>query len=149
MIIDLARAVRERLARDPLARGLLRQIGGAVELAAAQRAVKTLPAVFVLPLSEDAGNPLLAGEFRQRKIHRIAVVIAATDGVDSVGESKRGLQLVRTYVEAALVGDCGWTPEHCTDVVAWAGGKLARLDDNGVVWWQDEYVTSQYVAVPT
>jgi hypothetical protein len=142
MVMDIAHVIRERLEAAPAARAHFRQIGGALELAAAQRATRTLPAVFVLPLEEVADLPLWAGAFRQKKILRVGIMIAAMDGVGSLAAA-RGL------IEDALIPpDDGWLPPGCFDVVAWAGGKLAQLDENGCVWWQDEYATTLFVRTP-
>ncbi|MDR2208817.1 MAG: hypothetical protein LBE22_07605 [Azoarcus sp.] len=149
--IDLTRLVRARIAADTAARGHFRQIGGAAELAAAQRIIKTVPAVWVVPLSESAGSPLWAGGFRQKKELRVAIVIAAINVSDGTGAAAlTGLALARSIIEEALIpDDTGWIPEGCSDVMAWAAGQLARIDDNGCLWWQDEYATTHLVKTPT
>ena len=149
--IDLARLVRERIAANAAACGHFRQIGSAAELSAAQRVTKAIPAVFVAPLAESAGSPLWAGNFRQKKQLRVAIVIAAIDASDGAGAvALTGLALSRSLVEEALIpDDTGWIPPGCSDVMAWAAGQLARIDDNGCIWWQDEYATTQWVKTPT
>ncbi|MDR1351486.1 MAG: hypothetical protein LBJ59_12070 [Zoogloeaceae bacterium] len=142
MVLDLPGVLRARLKADADVLGHFRQIGGAMELSAAQRATRTLPAVFVLPLAESAGMPLWAGEFRQKKELRVALVIAARDVAG-------GLAAARSIVERVLIpADTGWLPPGCFDVMAWAEGKLAQIDDNGCIWWQDEYATTQFVKTP-
>ncbi|MDR2450996.1 MAG: hypothetical protein LBE85_04325 [Candidatus Accumulibacter sp.] len=148
MIVDLPALALERLRAHPDVRARLRHIGGAADLAAAQMALKARPAVFVLPLAERAGPPLLAGEFRQKKILQIGVVIADSDAGDSAGAAVRGgIAAARRVIERALIGPDGWQPEGCADALAWSGGRLARLSANGVLWWQDEYVASQLIGV--
>jgi hypothetical protein len=147
MIIDLSQLALDRLRANPEVRAHFRHLGGAADLAVAQMALKTRPAGFVLALAEVAAAPLVAGEFRQRKILQIGIVIADADAGDSTGEGARtGIMSSRTLVERALVGVDGWLPEGCAEALAWSGGRLAQITQNGLVWWQDEYVTSQLVA---
>ncbi|MDR0701321.1 MAG: hypothetical protein LBF61_02760 [Azoarcus sp.] len=149
MIVDLPALALARLRAEDGVRRRFRHIGGAADLAAAQTALKSRPAVFVLPLAERAGSPLLAGEFRQRKILQIGIVIADADASDSAGAAvQSGIVAARAVIERALIGENGWRPEGCDDALAWSGGRLARLANNGVLWWQDDYVTSQLVRVP-
>lgn len=143
-MLDLASLVIARL-REVVS-GEFRQIGGAAALVQAQIGVKALPAVFVIPLTEQADAPALAGEFIQRRQLTVGLVFAVTDASDQMGAAARsGLIAARQAAEAALLG---WTPEGCADALVWSAGKLARLADNNVMWWQDEYVARQYARLP-
>ncbi|MDR2092279.1 MAG: hypothetical protein LBP58_03030 [Azoarcus sp.] len=148
-VIDLSALVRERLGKHPLTRETLRQIGGASDLPEARRALRATPAAFVFPLAESVSGPLFAGNFRQVKELHVAVVTVAPDARQGVGGTRgTGIDMARNLVETALIGENGWMPEGCSDVLAWAGGRLAVVDNGGFVWWQDDYATRQIVMTP-
>jgi hypothetical protein len=143
-VLDVAGAVRARLA--PLAPARLRQVGGAADFTHAEGALTGVPAVFVVPLAETPSSPPLAAEFVQRKQIVVAVVIAVSSARDARGEAARdALTEVRGAVEDALLG---WVPEGCAEALAWAGSQLHRLAPNHVLWWRDDFVTTQMVRLP-
>jgi hypothetical protein len=149
-IIDLSALIVERLRADAVAVEVFRQISYAGELAEARRAMRAPPAVFVFPLAETTGEPLFAGNFRQTRTLRMAVLLVTADGRRGVagGGGFSGIAPARSAVEEALIGEAGWMPPGCSDVLAWAGGRVIGIDDIGYLWWQDEYATRQIVKTP-
>ena len=84
--------------------------------------------------------PGYAGEFRQARDITIAVVIIDRDKTDSVGgEVQQGVSVSRQIVECALLG---WQPLPTASDIAFAGGQLANLFDNGEMAWQDNYMAT-------
>jgi hypothetical protein len=114
---------------------VLRQVAGAADLEAAIRSIQTAPAAFCLPVTEAATAPPLAAQFVQRIEAGLRVAIA-TQG---------NLVAVRQAIRDALLG---WQPEGCGDPLAVSGGRLVRLADSGVLWWQDDFLTTYMEPLP-
>ncbi|HJW23761.1 MAG TPA: hypothetical protein VJ576_02595 [Rhodocyclaceae bacterium] len=146
MIIDLAGLIEDRLAADQAVAAVVRQIGGAADLEAAELALKNKPATFLLPLAEEPVMPPLAGEFSQRIVIAARIVYAVGSARDLRGDIARGdLVGVRQAVWTSLIG---WKPAGCDDGMAYAGGQLLKLAPNKVLWWADDFVTTRMEILP-
>jgi len=143
MVIDLVGLVVARLDAD---RGPLRQVGGAADMAAAEIGLKARPAAFAVLIAESPSAPPLAAEFIQRKQIVVSVVLAVSSARDQIGDAVReDLTAVRNHIEGVLLG---WVPEGCAEGLAWAGARLQNLAPNNVLWWRDDFVTTQIVRLP-
>ena len=98
---------------------------------------ETLPACYVYPLGDDAGNAYDVLPGRQSVMQTIAVLIVVrpteTDGVASYA----GLDTLRASVRDALLG---WIPDGCYDDVRFAGGQAEEIIEGDLIW-EDRYVT--------
>lgn len=118
-----------------------RKVGAVVDLAEAESSAPNPPAAFVVPLGETVqGNPL-QGEFTQRVIVRLGIVLALRNlRADSGAAGLVDLECRRDQVRAALAG---WSP---APEIGWAqrvGGRLLRYDA-GSLWWVDPYLVEFY-----
>lgn len=131
-------------------------IGGAAAVAALKDTAISYPAVFVLTLSETGGaNNLACMAVEQNRTQRLGIIIAVKNVKDASGNAAiNDLQKLRLQIDDALTG---WSPQLVdaitnlynyyfkpvvwVDPVMFASGRLLSLAD-GVVWWQDEYVTN-------
>ena len=132
MIPDLPALLIARLEGE---RTPLRQIGSSADIDDAERSVKTRPAAFVMPLAERPSAPPLAAEFTQRVEQACGVLLCVSSRSTNTAED---VVPVRRALREALRG---WLPDGCADPLAFAGGRLLRLG-SGVLWWQDDFVTS-------
>jgi hypothetical protein len=139
MLLD---AVGQRLDTSVSA---LKKIAGAADFASAGMDIKSkgaLPAAYVLPLAERADANGLANAVSQRVEVRFGVILAISNLRDALGKNAQGdLAGLRTSVFAALLG---WQPDADHDPVTFGGGRLLQLQD-GLLWWQDEFVTAYYL----
>lgn len=119
----------------------LKTVAGTVEFAVAETAAKQLPAAYVIPLTEKpSGNALETG-VEQHVVVRFGVALAVLNVKDARGQAgQAALKTLRDAVSAALLG---WEPLAGYDPVLFGGGQILKLG-NGVMWWQDEYVTGYY-----
>lgn len=136
MIPDLAGQTVERLT---LMATLLRQVGAAADLAAAEQGVRTTPAAFVLPLADRATAAPHTAEFRQRVLQSVRVVFAVTNKADARGDAAR--ESLITARQNARHVIAGWVPEGCIEPLEFTAGQLLRLD-RGLLWWQDDFATA-------
>ena len=143
MIPDLPGLVEIRLGAE--CANTIRQLGGAAGLDSAIKAIRTKPAVFIIPLADRPNAPPTAAQFSQLFETAVGVVIAVSNKADPRGDASReSLVAVRRAVRAALLG---WVPAGCLSGLAAGGGNLLRLDD-GLLWWQDDYVTTYQEVLP-
>lgn len=131
-------------------------VGGAAAVASLQTTAFAFPAVFVLTLSETgSANNLACMAVEQQRIQRLGIIIAVNNVKDASGDAAiNDLQKLRLQIDDALTG---WSPQLVdsitniynyyfkpivwVDPVMFSSGRLLSLAD-GVVWWQDEYVTT-------
>ncbi len=121
----------------------LRQVAGAMELAAALKAPSVAtPAAFVVPLADrPAADEAFTGGVLQRVNTTVTVVLALDSKRDATGAAAGdALQQLRRQVRGALLG---WTPEGATAPITAGPGALIDFD-NGRLWWGDEYHIEQY-----
>lgn len=116
----------------------LRLVGGAAEVAQAFSGLTAMPAAFVLPARETAGeSPWGTQQTQQQVTAEFAVVVAVRNLTDSEGAAAvESLEPVREGVRAALLG---WSPDVDTvEACEFVDGDLVSFDA-GTVWWQDRY----------
>ena len=119
-----------------------RQIGGAADLEAVDGAASVaVPAAFVLPLSERAGQVAhLSGAPQQIDV-RFLVVLVISNRRDATGAAAlNDLQARRDQVLAALRG---WKPTGALAAPMWQGGDVMRFAD-AQLWWGDEFACTAY-----
>ena len=136
MIPDFVGQAVERLAQIAT---MLRQVGAAADLAAAEQGVRTTPAAFVLPLAERAGAAPHTAEFRQRVLLSARVVFAVSNKADARGDAAR--ESLITARQNARHVIAGWVPEGCIEPAEFTAGQLLRLD-RGLLWWHDDFATA-------
>lgn len=119
---------------------LLKLVAGAVDFAAAAEAAPpATPAAYVLPLQEAASANQLSCAVAQTVTASFGIALAVSNVADAKGVAALAdLKPVRRAVGPALLG---WTPDGETySPLEYAGGALLGFK-NGVLWWQDVYVT--------
>lgn len=117
----------------------LRLVQGLIELAALRQLPPRhlLPAAYVVPVSERAGDNRLTNAVAQRGEAVFGVLLVLSDLSDPRGDAAGDmLDVVRAEVSAALLG---WTPPGATGPLLYDGGDAVDLDPNGAVWWMDRY----------
>jgi hypothetical protein len=116
----------------------LRQVAGAAEATAAQKAsTASLPGAFVY-LERESAPPKVAasGVHLQRVTARIAVLLAVRNYRDARGgDAMQDLRAHIADVRAALIG---WKPDDAITSVDFRDGRLISFDD-AVVWWQESF----------
>ena len=135
----LIASVIERL----LAETTLRQVQGALELAAAIRAQSVAtPAAFVVPLTDQPGqDEAFTGQTLQRVRSRLSVVLVVDNKRDATGGAASDeLERLRCAVRKALLG---WAPPGFDSPLTAGPGNLIDLE-NGRAWWGDEYQIEHY-----
>ena len=122
--------------------GALKLVGGAPAYAAAAEARPTaLPAAYVLPLQEQPGANELACAVAQMVTASFGIALAITNVADAKGGGALlDIDALRKSVRQGLLG---WTPDGAQFPMEFGGGALLGFK-NGVLWWQDIYVT-QYL----
>ena len=121
----------------------LKLVAGAADLASASADLKQTPSVFVIPVGDRAsGNRTGTMIVSQNNVTRFAVILAVQNLRDPRGEKAQDVLLpIRTPVMEALHG---WQPDAEFDPIEYAQGRLLRMT-NQVLWWQDEYLTSNEI----
>jgi hypothetical protein len=139
MAVDLMAVVVQHL-RTALPE--LRAVGGSADLDAALEGAVALPAAFVLPLLEQARPLKLLGLAAQRVTVTFGVLHVLSNRRDARGAAAlTDLHTHRRALRAALLG---WVPDAETgEPVTFEGGRLMRLDDEGRLWWMDEFKAHQ------
>jgi len=122
----------------------IKKVDGAVALAAVMKAGKApnvTPTVYVVPLRETPGqNSRATGPALQQVTERIAVVTVIKKANDRTGKGANAeLATVRDEIRQLLFG---FSPTDYTPLQLGPSGLLSF--DNGVLWWQDEFITQRY-----
>ncbi len=95
---------------------------------------------YVMPLRVAATEPDgIVGPLRQQLMETVAVVLAIGNRRDKRGE--QGLDEVLVARKAVWTALVGWCPPQAHCPIRASGGQLLRLDESGVLWWQDEFIT--------
>jgi hypothetical protein len=116
-----------------------KQIGGAAKYASATTDTKAVPALFVIPLADNAGPNKWANGVEQKVKTTFGVIIGTRDLSDGKGAAAQDeLGALRKSVLDALLG---WCPDGCSNAITYNGGRLIDFI-NGIVWWQDDFDTS-------
>lgn len=114
---------------------LFAEIGLGGDLAEAQDGIRAVPAVFVIPRSDDVAETS-ASLPRQRQSNLIDVYIA----VNTYGSSRGAaivdeIRALRNALRAALAG---WRPADADDTIRYLNGKNHPPAANAL-WWIDTY----------
>ncbi len=143
---DLVAQVTARLERvaDPKT-GVCRQVLGALDAAALKTWPKT-PAVFVVPLAEDAAESAAP---RVRAVQRaettVAVQMLVSAPNDRSGSRARDeLALLIRQTRGLLAGFC---PDGAAEGLRFVRGRLIGLE-NGRLEWRDEYALVWWIDAP-
>lgn len=120
----------------------LRQCAGAVELASAREDIRNTPALWVIPVRDQAGNNDILNGVSQMVTSVVGLIFAVrnfSDGTGAAGHSD--LMNHRKQASASLLG---WQPGDADEGVELVGGRLLGYND-ATVWWQDDYRTRYMV----
>ena len=122
--------------------GALNLVAGAAAFEVAAAAKPTaVPAAYVLPLQEHPGANELACAVAQLVTASFGIALATTNVADAKGcNALIDIGALRKSVRQALLG---WVPAGAQFPMEFGGGALLGFK-NGVLWWQDIYVT-QYI----
>lgn len=134
--------IADRLAAKIPAPGLLK-VGGAADFQRAIEGVTALPAAFVVPLAESAGENDFEMNVVQQDVSALfGVVLAVRDISDAVGgQVQDALDALRVLVREALIN---WQPTPDMDPCTFAGGQVIGMRDQ-VLFWQDDFVTGYLI----
>lgn len=118
---------------------LLKKVSGAADFAtAAASRPLAIPAAYVLPLDEQSRPSEVDGFVLQEVRAAFGVALAVANVADAKGEAAVvSLDPLRQSVRATLLG---WEPAAGCLPFEFGGGSLLGFRD-GVLWWQDIYVT--------
>ena len=136
--ISVSEAVAERLSTMDEYRDVL----GALDIAGL-RAPPRMPAAFVLPLSESAGENRAPGAGAVQQVTAtigVAIVLAAP-GDPGGTRARDQLTDVLQVTRARLTG---WRPGPRYEPLAFRRGQLLEVDE-GRVMWQDEFETRCWI----
>jgi len=101
-----------------------------------KNAVKTTPALFVIPKDENNKSQNSTGTYRDIVTGGIDVLIIVSDYSDALGaKAGQSLKAIRDGIHTSLRG---WTPPDCADVVNYRGGKRVSMA-KGLLLWADTY----------
>lgn len=116
---------------EQLVKAGLKRVDGVLEFAAQTSAPAQLPAHFVVPTGEQAGDNRTAGGRDQRVLATFSVmaVLAAT-ARQSSGPSE-ALREATTTIKNALTG---WTHPGASGPTDYVGGRMVSADGSTVVW---------------
>ncbi len=124
---------------------VFRDVGLSAELLAAQESLRTTPAAFVVPISDNpASRPGTGNTIRSQNVNAtVAVVLAVSNsrGSSSGSEASTDLQAIRRAVMDSLIG---WQPPGADLGISYAGGRAFAFKDS-TVWWTDRFLTSYFV----
>jgi hypothetical protein len=122
----------------------IKRVEGAVDLAAVMEAGKApniTPTAYVVPLRETPGkSDRSMGPPVQTVTERIAIITVIKKAGDRRGKKANAeLKLVRDEIRQLLFG---YVPSSEYQRLALGPSGLLSFN-NGVIWWQDEFITSQ------
>ena len=115
--------------------------GGVLDLTEPTLLAPNYPGAFVIPLGESADPNILAGSHLQRLHQQWGILLAIKSMRTSATDQSAELQTLRVQVRSALMG---WAPDTASDPLEFSSGSLVSLEA-GVLLWQDEYTTTQYL----
>ena len=121
----------------------LRSVGASADLDAAIEGAVAMPSAFVLPLAESAQDLGMNGSTGQRITQAFGVLHVVSNKRDAQGGAALDdLKTHRLALRQALVG---WVPAPADgEPVTFTGGRLLRLDGDGLLWWMDEFALKTY-----
>lgn len=135
--MELDFVINRLKAPSPVALTGMRQVGTCADAESALTGTVSVPAAFVLPVSELGAPSQVTQVTRQRITCRFGVLLCVANRRDNRGDAALGdLASVRAQLRQALVG---WAPDPATgEPVQFARGRFFRMEA-GRVWWLDEF----------
>ncbi|WP_306603929.1 hypothetical protein [Azonexus sp.] len=124
----------------------VRKVGSAADLAALKSGRVPAPALYLLPMDEQAGKMNVASDTIVRVAAGFAVVFAVKNCSD--GDGGAAIDDLEPFRDAVKIALHGWSPDTYLDPVEFSSGRLMSFDD-GVVFWMDEYRTAYYMRPST
>jgi hypothetical protein len=103
---------------------------------------KTLPAAYVYPVSDMAGEGYATLNARQSVVVTMAVLIV----VRASGTAEQKLDSLATVRNAVNAAMQGWQPPNCFDTVNYVGGQSEEYINSDLIW-EDRYA-SRYLLTP-
>lgn len=116
----------------------IRQLGAAVEYAAAFGNVTAAPAQFVIPVTDSSAENLLMTGVDQYPTATIGIAFVVRNVADPRGQASHAELLALRQATAARL--LNWQPADAERPVEYAGGRLLAHPDQDL-WWQDNYRT--------
>ncbi|AUG53937.1 phage tail terminator protein [Thalassospira marina] len=115
----------------------LREVRGALDLAAIRGSLVRFPAAFVFLAADSATpNTRAVGAFVQNVTADVAVVLCVKGANDPTGEKTSDeLEDLQAQVRTALIG---WEPGNGFEPLGLRQGKMLGFKE-GVAFWQDTY----------
>lgn len=115
---------------------VFRQVAGAADFSAIQRAHIDTPAVFVIRLNRDAGNNTAINAVVQSVEPTFGVVLVVRNARDARGaDSSDELEGYCAQIEGWLLG---WKPAGSKRGLEYGGGDLLAFNDDRL-FWQEIY----------
>lgn len=121
------------------------RVAGAAEFAALPENAKVaMPAAFVVPLDDQAGEQLSANRYRQEIVDRIGVVVLLDNTADRRGQAAAAsVHSVRAELWQALLL---WPPGTEYDGLVYEGGQALDMDA-ARLWYQFEFSAAAELGV--
>lgn len=107
------------------------QVGGVLEYAALDRLPGALPAAFVVPQGEVAGDNRLATGVDQRVLWSFAVVVILSAAARRPEEISDKLEELTTAIKLAITG---WKHPDGSGPITFAGAELVGAGANALSW---------------
>jgi len=119
----------------------LKKVGLAVDLEAARRNLKQMPAAFVIYGREQVARNDDLSDVTQLIYAQVMVIIAVENAGASTGaRNLADLKTISDQIDDRLLD---WQPADADDPVEYAGGNLLGFGDQ-ILWWGNNYAT-QYI----
>lgn len=121
---------------------VFKAVGGVAEFDAAADGVKTTPACYVVPLSEQAeDNQQLYGNLQRVNVDfGVCIIVKHARAAE---EMLNDLESLRSSVSSALIGKT-LTTESNSMPIQFTGGQVLDFQP-GLMWWQDGYRTAHHI----
>ncbi len=123
----------------------LRTVSGAADLPAVQERLPQrheLPAAFVIPDIDRAGDNALVGAVSQMVTTTFAVLLGLGNLAEPRGKKAAvEMETLRKAVRDRLVG---WQPEESEDPILYASSRVVGFDA-GVVWIEMRFIATELV----
>lgn len=107
------------------------QVGGILEWAALKVAPGGLPAAYVLPGDESAGDNRNDGGIDQRVATEFGIALVLNAAARSQGSVSEQLDVLTKAVKAKLAG---WTHPEAAGPTLYAGGRMLSVDGGSLAW---------------
>jgi len=127
---------------DRLADAGFATLGGTLDYAAVKKTSPRMPACYVLPAADKAGDASHSNYDRTELNAQISVVIAVRNQQSSQGDAR---DLLRDYRQLVFNRLQHWTPEQANGPVQYQQGQLTAFDQRDFsAWWTDIYLMEMW-----